>query len=99
MFALRVDDETSLELIQEQHAAELFAVIEDNRSYLRSWLPWLDQNTAPDQTRAWVRANVQQFAARNGFACAIRHAGAIVGVISLHNVDWPNRHTSIGYWL
>src|SRR5262245_47119691 len=99
MFALRVDDETSLELIQDEHAAEVFAVVDANRAYLRRWLPWLDQNTAVDHTRAWARANMQQFGARAGFACAIRHAGRVVGVIGLHNLDWVNRKTSIGYWL
>lgn len=99
MFSLSVDADTRLELLEEHHAEELFAVVDRNRSYLRRWLPWLDQNTSPEHTRVFIRANLHQFAARNGFACALRHQGAITGVLGLHAIDWPNRKTSVGYWL
>jgi ribosomal-protein-serine acetyltransferase len=99
MFSLSVDADTRLELLEEHDAAELFAVVDRNRAYLRRWLPWLDQNTSPEHTRMFIRANLQQFAARNGFACGIRHQGALVGVIGLHAIDWTNRKTSLGYWL
>ncbi len=99
MFALRVDDELSLELVQEEHAAPLFALVEANRAYLRRWLPWLDQNTAVEHTRSWVRSNLQAFAARAGLVCAIRAGGALHGVVGLNTIDWSNRRTAIGYWL
>lgn len=99
MFGLRVDDDTHLDLLEEQHAEELFACLDRNREYLRRWLPWLDQNTSPEHTRIFIQTNLQQLAARNGFACALRHRGAIVGVLGLHAIDWPNRKTSLGYWL
>jgi ribosomal-protein-serine acetyltransferase len=99
MFSLTVDTDTRLELLEEQQADELFAAVERNRAHLRQWLPWLDQNTSPEHTRIFIQTNLQQFAARNGFACAIRHRGAIAGVIGLHAIDWPNRKTSLGYWL
>jgi ribosomal-protein-serine acetyltransferase len=99
LFSLSVDADTRLELLEEQHALELFALLDRNRAYLRRWLPWLDQNTSPDHTRAFIQTNLQQLAARNGFACAIRHRGVIAGVIGLHAIDWPNRKTSLGYWL
>jgi ribosomal-protein-serine acetyltransferase len=99
MFQLVVDAETGLELLEEQHAAELFALVDRNRESLREWLPWLDQNTSADQTRAFIRASLQQHANRNGFACGVRHRGALAGVIGLHAIDWPNRSTGLGYWL
>ena len=99
MFGLSVDADTRLELLEEHHAEELFAVVDRNRAHLRRWLPWLDQNTSPEHTRAFIRASLQQLAARNGLSCAIRHRGAIAGVLGLHAIDWPNRKTSLGYWL
>ena len=43
-----------------------------NRAYLRRWLPWLDQNTKPEHTAAFIQASLRQFAARDGLACGIR---------------------------
>jgi ribosomal-protein-serine acetyltransferase len=99
LFEVRIDPEASLELLQDQHAEELFALVDANRAHLRRWLPWLDANTAVEHTRGFIRGTLQQFAARNGLTCGIRDRGALAGVIGLHFIDWPNRRTSIGYWI
>ncbi len=99
MFRRTIDDEVALLLLEEHHAPELFRVIEAHRSHLRRWLPWLDHNTRPEHTAAFIRASLAQFAARDGLACGILVRGALAGVCGLHRVDWANRRTSIGYWL
>jgi ribosomal-protein-serine acetyltransferase len=99
MFERRLDGEVSLALLEEQHAAELFALLDRHRAYLRKWLPWLDGNTTVEHTAAFIRASLAQFAARDGLACAIVERGAIAGVAGMHRIDWANRRTSIGYWV
>ena len=99
MFEKRIDDEAALALLEEQHAPALLALIDANRAYLRRWLPWLDRNTTVDHTAAFIRASLAQFAARDGLACAILLRGAIAGVVGMHRIDWPNRRTSLGYWV
>lgn len=99
MFEKRIDDEVSLVLLEEHHAAELFAMIDANRAYLRRWLPWLDANTAPGHTAAFIRASLRQLGERDGMACGISVRGRLAGVIGLHRIDWPNRRTSLGYWI
>jgi len=99
MFIVPVDADISLELLEEQHEGELFALVDANRDYLRQWLPWLDQNTEVEHTRSFIRSALERFAARDGFTCGLRHKGALAGVVGLHRVDWPSRRSSLGYWL
>jgi len=99
VFSIAVDADTALQLLEEHHAVELFALVDHNRSYLREWLPWLDDNTSLDQTRVFIQGCLQQLATRNGFACGVRYREALAGVVGLHFIDWPNRRTSLGYWL
>ena len=99
MFRQIVDGEVALAILEEQHAPELFRLIDANRAHLRRWLPWLDQNTRPEHTAAFIRASLAQFAARDGIACGIEFRGALAGVVGLHRVDWANRSTTVGYWL
>jgi ribosomal-protein-serine acetyltransferase len=99
MFALTVDEKTSIELLEEHHAEELFMVVEANRSYLRQWLPWLDGSRSAEDTRAFIRTSLQALAAHNGFAGGLRYQGRLVGGLGLHKIDWANRATSIGYWI
>jgi ribosomal-protein-serine acetyltransferase len=99
VFTLAVDDGTALELLQEEHAEEIFAVVDRNRERLRERLPWLDQNRSVEGTRAFARLTLERFARRQGVTCVIRHRGALVGVIDLHELDLINRGTRIGYWI
>jgi ribosomal-protein-serine acetyltransferase len=99
VFGLRIDDDSSLHLLEERHAEELFALTDANRAYLRQWLPWLDQVVAVADTRAFIQSTLRQFADNNGFQTALRHQGRIVGMVGLHYVQWLNRCTSFGYWL
>jgi ribosomal-protein-serine acetyltransferase len=91
--------ELELRPLEEADAEELFALVNANRPYLRAWLPWLDQNTEVEHTRAFIRATRKQHADRNGFTCGIRWRARLAGVVGLHAIDWPNRKTSLGYWV
>ncbi len=99
MFHFRIDGNTELRLLEERHVPELFRLVDQNRAYLREWLPWLDDNTSPADTKKFVRHSLDKFAANNGFQVGIWFRGKLVGVIGYHGVDWVNRSTSIGYWL
>jgi ribosomal-protein-serine acetyltransferase len=98
-FPLAAGDDVELDLLDEAEAEELFALVDGNRAYLRQWLPWLDQNTEVEHTRAFIRATRKEYEDRNGFACGIRFRGRLVGVVGLHGIDWANRKTNVGYWI
>ena len=99
MFTHRLDEKTELHLLEERHADELFAAIEANRAHLERWLPWVGNVRDVADSRRYIIGALQQFADGNGMAVAIRHHGALAGVINLHFVDRYSGRTSIGYWL
>jgi glycerate 2-kinase len=99
MFSLRLTDEIELRLLEERHAEALFAVVDQNRDYLRKWLPWLEMNTSANDTRSFIKSTLDQFANNSGLVAGIWHSDRIVGVISYYNIDWLNRLAHIGYWL
>jgi ribosomal-protein-serine acetyltransferase len=89
----------SLRLFEEADADELFALIARNRDHLRPWLPWVDGTRDATSTLEFIRVTRRQADANDGIQAAIVDDGAIIGVAGFHRVDWPNRTTSIGYWL
>jgi ribosomal-protein-serine acetyltransferase len=99
MVRFGIDDETELRLLKERHAEELFALMDQNRKYLREWLPWLDTNKSLRDTKEFIEGSLEQFANNNGFQSGIWFRGKLAGVIGYHKIDWANRTTSIGYWL
>ncbi len=76
----------------------LGATIEANLEHLRPWMPWA---TGYEQlsTLAFVEAAQRQVREEQGAQFALVRATSIVGTIGFHAINWPNRSTSIGYWL
>jgi ribosomal-protein-serine acetyltransferase len=87
-----------LRLLTDHDVDELHALVSANRDHLARWLPWAARQTIAD-SRAFIRTTRRQFAENNGFQLAIVEDGRIVGIVGFHSVSWPNRTTTIGYWL
>lgn len=90
--------DTWLRLLEPRDADELHALVVANRAHLMPWMPWAERQELAG-TAGFIALTRRQLADDDGFQTAIVRAGRIVGVVGFHSVDWPNRATSIGYWL
>ncbi len=43
LLCIRIDEETELRIYEERHAQEVAELVDQNRAYLRQWLPWIDK--------------------------------------------------------
>jgi len=99
MFEAQIDETLRLRTLREEDAADLFQVVDRNRTHLREWLPWLDTNTTAKDSLAFIQATLRQESANQGFTCAILLQERIAGVAGYHPIRWNNRSVDIGYWL
>jgi ribosomal-protein-serine acetyltransferase len=99
MFRALIREHVYLQLLEERHAAEVFSLIDQERAYLREWLPWVDATQSLDDTLSFIRASLEQFASQKGFACGIWRERTFCGVIGTAKLDMLNRKGEIGYWL
>ena len=97
--ALRLIVEDGLELIApiQGDAEELFISVDENREYLREWLPWLDDVRSVDDELVMIRNQSEKEDGSRVYL--IRLQEKLVGVISLNWVDWDNRSFGLGYWI
>jgi ribosomal-protein-serine acetyltransferase len=98
MEPLAIRDGAMLRPYTEADAAELTAVVAENREHLARWLPWAATHGHQDSLDYIERTRVQADA-EDGFEGAIVVAGEIVGGAGFHAVDRLNHSTAIGYWL
>ena len=91
--------EDGLELLApiEIDAGDLFVAVDENRQYLREWLPWLDDVNSVDDEVAMIRRTRED--ENSDWIYLIRSFGELVGVVSLNWVDWNNRSFGVGYWI
>jgi ribosomal-protein-serine acetyltransferase len=94
----RISGGLQLRLLGERDAAELHALIEENRPYLARWLPWAAGQT-PAETEGFVARCHEQLLGNDGFQAAVIVDGSIAGMAGFPRVDWANRLAGIGYWL
>ncbi len=99
MFACPLGDAAELRLLEERHAAAVYALVDGNRAHLREWLPWVDATRAVDDTRAFLREAMAQYARNQGCQCGIWQGAALSGVVGQHPIDWLNGSVGLGYWL
>jgi ribosomal-protein-serine acetyltransferase len=99
MFRAAIRSDIELRLLEERHAPEVFALVNEDRAYLRQWLPWVDSTLSPDDSVAFIRASLEQFAAGDGITAGIWHRKRFSGVIGTHKIQKLNRKVELGYWL
>src|SRR5262249_24708587 len=99
MFRATVRPGVELKLLEERHATTVFALIDKDRQYLREWLPFVDSTVTQDDTLAFIRFSLGQFAANEGLAAGIWQVSVFCGVLGTRKIDWMNRRVEIGYWI
>ena len=85
--------------LEEADAPELARLVDANRAYLARWLPWAAGEHGVEPKLEFIRTTRKQLEENNGFQAAIVDGDSIVGTVGFHRIDWPNRATSIGYWI
>ena len=95
----RIDPDLELHLLAERDAGDIFALVEQNRPYLRQWLPWVDYTRSIEDERAFIRSLQAQYLGDNGFACGIWYQKQLTGTIGYHPIDRIKSQVEIGYWL
>jgi ribosomal-protein-serine acetyltransferase len=97
--AIAANNLTELSAPRVEDAAELFAVIDSNRTRLRQWLPWIAPEYSLDDARQFLLRSKAEFEDRASLTYMIRHKGVLCGAIGLHKIDDLHGNTSIGYWI
>jgi ribosomal-protein-serine acetyltransferase len=94
-----VAENITLEIIDDHHAEALHALVDENRTYLKTWLPWVDHMKTVDNFRRFIKESRKRYADRNEIAYVIIYNKILIGRIGLYHLDHQNKIASIGYWI
>ena len=96
---IKVNQDLELRSLKLEDAEALFELTEQNRSYLREWLSWLDENKTVEDTKEFIRAASERLEKGTGGEFGIWYQGQIAGCIGLPQLKKDHRKAAIGYWL
>ncbi|MFC3531059.1 GNAT family N-acetyltransferase [Vogesella facilis] len=84
---------------EEQHAPQLFALVNSSRDALGQWLPWVETSQTEAQVREFLQLRACERRLGASRTCLIELDGQPVGVCDLHSISHHDRRAAIGYWL
>lgn len=99
MQSIVVSNEILLERIQVNDAATIFHAIDQNRSHLGVWLPFIDFTKEIKDSAAFIQTIISQRDETRNEVYTIWFKGEFAGIIGFHNTDRVNEKSEIGYWL
>ncbi len=96
---IKVTENISLELIDENHSVAIFEMIDQNRAYLRNTLTFIDYLQSLESASAFVKGSMQRNQQGIEYGFVIVENGKAIGRIGIYKIDNYNRIGEIGYWL
>jgi ribosomal-protein-serine acetyltransferase len=99
MLPHRISESLVLKPIQPHHAAEMFAVIDRNREFLKQWLGWLDTTRAVEDSQKFIQELQASYLESGAFTCGIWYDDQFCGLVGYNTIDWELRSANLGYWI
>lgn len=99
MEKLTINDNQFLEKLSISHAEGLFNAIDQNRKFLRKWLPFVDFTNKIADTERFVRSILEKPVDKRDEVYVIWYNYEFAGLIGFKDADRINDKIEIGYWL
>lgn len=100
MFEYRIDPELALALPRPEYdAAPLFALVQQDRTVLGRYLPWVAGMQTAAQEAAFLQMTLEHYAAHQSLNLVVHYQDEQAGMISFNHLDHENHAADIGYWL
>ncbi|RNC86384.1 MAG: N-acetyltransferase [Winogradskyella sp.] len=96
---LNVDSNIELREIQLSDASIIFNTIDNQRTYLGEWLPFVATTTGINDIEAFINSVLNPTQDKCDYTFTISYNTNFAGIISLKDTDMQNKKTEIGYWL
>lgn len=96
---IQVDDKLHLERININNATTIFTAINNNRQFLRKWLPFVDYTLSDDDTKSYITSVLKIPSNQRDEVYEIWFYHNFVGLIAFKETDYANLKTEIGYWI
>jgi ribosomal-protein-serine acetyltransferase len=94
-----VDSDISLALPQPSMAPELFEIIDKNREYLATFLPWAKTTLEIKDTANFIHKSLKDYSEQKSIQLIIIYRGKIAGAIGFNHLNMDHKNAEIGYWL
>ncbi len=94
-----VNDDIKLEEICLDDASVVYNSIDQHRSYLAKWLPFVNETHKIQDTYDFILYSSAAGLTLNEYVFRIEYQGAFAGLIGFRNANQQQKSIELGYWL
>ena len=97
MFRAHIRPDVDLRLLEERHAGAVFAVVDQNREYLREWLPWVDATVTEElEAEGWAKDRIRELQElRKSAGLDVSDRISVVMSVPAQRADWASTHRDL----
>ncbi|MBU2650013.1 MAG: GNAT family N-acetyltransferase [Bacteroidetes bacterium] len=99
MHRIAVDADIEMISLRLKSAEEIFRNVEESRSFLEEWLPWVPETQGIEDVQRYIRQVNDKKCPKHDESFEIRFNEEFAGIVTLKEIDTFNRKAEIGYWL
>ncbi len=96
---IQVNEHLSLHLARPELAEAVFQAIDENRSYLRQWLPWVDATKSLQDTKTFIQESMRGNSDGSRLTTFIMYDGRLAGSLGVVHFNKEHHRCEIGYWI
>lgn len=97
--SVALNSDSIIKQLDKSHVEALFALTDQNRSYLKRWLPWVDSCISQSDTLNFITSANDALLKNSRLTFGILYKGKISGTISFNTIDLSDGKAEIGYWI
>ena len=97
--SLFINKNLELRLPEKEFAQTLFQIVENQRTYLEKWLPWVEKTTCEKDSLKFLKSSILFNNGGQKLTTFIFYEKKLVGSVAFVKIDKVNRAAEIGYWL
>ena len=96
---LKIDKTTYLAFPTLDYTADLFQIIQTQRSYLEEQLPWVKNIQKEWHAHSFLREAMMMNKSKQRLTTLIIHEEKLAGTVSLLKINHADKRAEMGYWL
>lgn len=94
---IKVKDEFELRIPIEEDSYQLARVVDENREYLMTWLPWLESSRNQKDSLLYIQKIHGDWTLHKLYSCLLYKENEIVGAMGFHSRS--HKYMPMGYWI
>src|SRR5690625_3782546 len=99
MIRIYIDEDTQLRELTQRDRKMIFEVVNNNRVYLKRWLPWLDYTTSSHRYVTMIKSWQQNIELGTGMELGLFYKDEFIAMCGYTSIDPNSNRGQIGYWI